>query len=81
MQRMYIRVNAVPGAKKEQIRAVSADRYEISVREPAERNLANGRIRTLLARELGLPESALRMISGHQSPHKIFSVTIHAARE
>lgn len=76
MQSMYVRVNASPGAKKEQIRALSADRYEVSVREPAERNMANSRIRTLLARELGVPESAVRMISGHQSPHKIFSVTM-----
>jgi uncharacterized protein YggU (UPF0235/DUF167 family) len=71
---MYIRVNAVAGAKKESIEKVGENRYDISVREPAERNLANARIRTLLARELGVMESSARLISGHQSPHKIFSV-------
>ena len=81
MQRMYIRVNAQPGAKKELVSRISADRYEISVREPAEQNMANRRIRTLVARELGLPETAVRMISGHQSPHKIFSVTDSTTRE
>ena len=75
MQRMHIRVNARPGAKKELVERLSADKYDISVREPAERGMANGRIRTLLARELGLPESSVRMISGHQGTHKIFSVT------
>jgi uncharacterized protein YggU (UPF0235/DUF167 family) len=71
---MYIRVNAVAGAKKESVQKIADNRYEISVREPAERNLANARIRTLLARELGVVESSARLISGHQSPHKIFSV-------
>jgi uncharacterized protein YggU (UPF0235/DUF167 family) len=71
---MYIRVNAVAGAKKESVQKIADNRYEISVREPAERNLANARIRTLLARELGVVESSVRLISGHQSPHKIFSV-------
>jgi uncharacterized protein YggU (UPF0235/DUF167 family) len=81
MQRMYIRVNATPGAKKELVTQVSDDKYEISVREPAERNMANARIKTLVARELGVPESAVRMILGHQSPHKILSVTIPEPRE
>ena len=71
---MYIRVNATARAKKEKIERIADDRYAISVREPAERNMANTRIKELLALELGVPESSIRMISGHQSPHKIFSV-------
>ncbi|MEI6659953.1 MAG: DUF167 domain-containing protein [bacterium] len=73
---MYIRVNAIAGAKKESIEKVGENCYDISVREPAERNLANARIRTLLARELSFPEKFVRLISGHQSPHKIFSIDI-----
>lgn len=73
---MYIRVNATPGAKKEKVTKVSADRYDMSVKEPAERNMANGRIRELLARVLGVPEGVVRLVSGHRSPHKIFSVEI-----
>lgn len=71
---MYIRINAVPGAKKEQFKQISADRYHIHVKEPAERNMANTRIKTLLARELGLREADMKLVSGHRSPHKIFSV-------
>lgn len=73
---MYIRVNAIAGAKKEKIQRVSEDRYEISVKEPAERNMANKRIKELLAVELNVSEGSLRMISGHTSPHKIFSVRL-----
>ena len=71
---MYIRVNAIPGAKKELIKRVAHDRYHISVRQVAERNMANNRIRELLAMDLGLPEGSVRLVSGHRSPHKIFSV-------
>lgn len=74
MQIMYIRVNATPNAKKEIVTRISVERYNISVREPAERNLANRRIRELLARDLSIPENAVRLISGHRSPHKIFSI-------
>lgn len=72
---MYIRVHVVPDAKRETVAKEAPDRYAISVREPAERNMANKRVKTLLARELGIPEGKLRLISGHQSPHKIFSVS------
>lgn len=71
---MYIRINATPGAKKEQFKQVAPDRYHIHVKEPAERNMANNRIRELLARELGLTEGVVKLISGHRSPHKIFSI-------
>ncbi len=76
---MYIRVNATAGAKREKIERISPDRYEIAVREKAERNMANTRIKELLAVELGIPVGKLRLISGHQSPHKIFSVAIDVA--
>jgi len=74
MQNMYIRVNAVADAKKESVTCVAPDRYEICVREPRERNLANARIRTLLSRELEIAEGSVRLVSGHQSTHKIFSI-------
>lgn len=74
MQNMRIRVTALAGAKKERVTRLSAERYDIQVRDPAERNMANARIRTLLARELGLGENAVRLVSGHRSAHKIFSI-------
>ncbi len=72
--RMYLKVQAMPGAKREKVTRIAEDRYLIAVREPAERNLANGRIRTLVARECGVQEGSVKLISGHRSPHKIFSV-------
>lgn len=73
---MYVRVNAVPDAKRETVTQKAPDRYDICVREPAERNLANRRIKEILAREFGVSDGAVRQISGHQSPHKIFSIRV-----
>ncbi len=71
---MYIRVHAVPEAKREVITKEADGVYQISVREPAERNLANSRIRELLAAELGISGRAVRLISGHHGPTKLFSI-------
>lgn len=72
---MYIKVKATPGAKKESIKSVGSDALVITVREPAERNLANNRIRELVADHFQLAVHKVRLISGHRSPSKIFSVT------
>ena len=41
---MYIKVKVTAGAKKEMIIKKSEDHFDISVKEPAERNLANKRV-------------------------------------
>lgn len=52
------------------------DHFEVSVRELAERNLANRRIIELVARRFKLPVGKVRIISGHHSPSKILSVDV-----
>lgn len=69
----YIKVWANPGSKKEKVEKIDSSTYEISVKQPAERNLANTRIRELLSLELQIPVQNIRMISGHRSGSKIFS--------
>lgn len=71
---MYIKVKVIAGAKKENVEKVKVNEYKISVREPAERNLANSRIIFLVAKEISIPQSRIRIISGHHSPSKILSV-------
>lgn len=71
---MYLKVRARVKAGDEKIICKSDDHYEIWVKEPAERNLANIRIRQILAQELKVPEGTVRLISGHHSPSKIFSI-------
>jgi len=73
---MYIKVKVLASAKKEKVENVGDNRYLISVKEPAERNLANTRICEIIASIYKINSKAIRIISGHQSPSKILSVNI-----
>lgn len=71
---MYIKVKVQAGSKREVVTKKTENSYVISVKEPAERNLANNRIRGIIASLLHIPTKGVRIISGHQSPSKILSV-------
>ena len=71
---MYIRVHAIPGAKKESVTKESETVFYIAVKEPAEQNLANKRIREILTQELGVSSAQVRMLTGHHSRSKIYSI-------
>ncbi len=71
---MYIKVRVTAGAKREAVTKVSKSSYKISVREAAERNLANARVIELLAIELKVSTNKIRIINGHQSPSKLLSI-------
>jgi len=73
---MYVKVVVVAGAKKESFEAVSENRFKISVRQPAQRSLANGRVRELIALHFNVPLERVRIINGHQSPSKLLSVDV-----
>jgi uncharacterized protein YggU (UPF0235/DUF167 family) len=69
---MYIKIKAVPDAKIEKIEKVKDNEYRIWVKAPAENNAANNRLLELLRKEF--PDVPVRLISGHHSPSKIFSI-------
>ncbi len=71
---MYIKVRVVPNAKREQIKRVNDQTFELTIKEPAERNLANNRIKELLANEYKIKVNQVRLVSGHHSGSKIFDV-------
>jgi len=71
---MYIHVKVTPGAKADRVMKVSRDHYDMWVREKAERNLANKKATELLAKTLEVEPKMVRLISGHTSPSKLFSV-------
>ena len=73
---MYVHVRATPGAKKELVTKVSESEFHIAVRERAERNQANGRIMELLGMALHVPVSSIKMLTGHRSPSKIFTIDV-----
>lgn len=71
---MLIKVKAFPGARKEKVVALGDHAYEMYVREPAERNMANNRFRQLVAVEYQVPLAQVRMQSGARSRSKVFVV-------
>jgi uncharacterized protein YggU (UPF0235/DUF167 family) len=71
---MYVKVRVYPGMKKESVNKIEEDSFEIITKAPAERNLANIRVRELIAMEYEVPVSAVRLVTGHRSPSKILEV-------
>ncbi len=71
---MYIRVTVEPGAKEEDLHVLTPDNFAIKVRAKAEMNMANNRLREMLARHFKLPVGKVRIISGHHHPHKIVNI-------
>ncbi|HMO78050.1 MAG TPA: DUF167 domain-containing protein [Candidatus Paceibacterota bacterium] len=71
---MYLKVVAYPSAKKEIVTKKKENIYEIRVKEPAERNLANQRIKELLSQKFFVTPKTIKLISGHHSSRKICSL-------
>lgn len=71
---MYVRVHAIPHARKERVSHESENVYTIAVKEPAERNMANKRIREIIATIYTVPITSVRLLTGHQSSTKMYSV-------
>lgn len=72
---MEIRVTVTPGARKEKVVRVDHATLAIAVREPAERNLANSRVREIVAEEFSVPVSRTRVVRGHRSQKKVIRIT------
>ena len=70
----YLRVRVTAGAKKESIEQTERG-FRISVREKAEENRANTRVRELIANELCVPLARVRIVSGHHAPSKMIAVS------
>ena len=71
---MYIHVKVTADAKEEKIEKKSDTQFVVSVREEAERNMANKRIVEIF-REL-YSTGKVRIINGHHSPSKLLSVDV-----
>jgi len=70
----YIHVKVTVGAKKEKFTQKSKDHFVVSVKEKAERNLANTRIVELVAEHFKVPESKVRITNGHRHPSKLIVI-------
>jgi uncharacterized protein YggU (UPF0235/DUF167 family) len=74
---MYIRVHVVPGAKREKVTKVTDTEFQLVVREPAERNMANKRVREIIAEQFDVPVAKVRLLTGHRSSTKMVDVEVY----
>ena len=70
----YIHAKITTGARKELWKKKSEDHFEISVKEKAERNLANIRVLEFVAEYFKVPPNKVRIINGHRHPSKLIVV-------
>ncbi|MCR4819674.1 MAG: DUF167 family protein [Elusimicrobiales bacterium] len=68
---MFIKLRVHPSSKRAVIRKKDSDAYEIWIKEPAERGLANAAALRALAAELGIDANRIMLIKGACSPSKI----------
>lgn len=70
---MMVKVFVTPSAKRESVEE-KGDTLAIAVKEPAERNLANTRMREIVAERLSVPVGKVRILTGHRGRSKIVSI-------
>jgi len=71
---MKIFVKAKPNSREESIKKLSETNFEICVKEPPVRGLANAAITKVLARHFGVAQSAVKILSGHTSRKKVIQI-------
>jgi len=71
-----VRVKVTPGARRESFTELRPGVFEASVREKAEGNAANTRVRALLAIHFKVSAKAVRIVSGHRAKSKLVSVPV-----
>lgn len=71
---MYVKVHVYAGMKKESVTKRSEGVYEIVTKVPAERNLANQKVREVMAEVFGVTMQQVRIVNGHHNPSKLLEV-------
>lgn len=71
---MYIHVKVTAGSRTESLKMKTSDHFLVSVREKAERNMANTRVCALVADHFGVSVRHVRIVNGHHSPSKLIAV-------
>jgi uncharacterized protein YggU (UPF0235/DUF167 family) len=71
---MYIQVKVFPSSPKEVIETVGQHRYRMFIRQPAQHNMANTRIKQILGNLYDKNPDAFQIISGSTGMSKVFKI-------
>lgn len=69
-----VKVKVFPSSKKEKFVDLTNNTFEIYVREPAQKNLANMRVRELIAEYFTVSAERVIIKTGHRSRKKVLEV-------
>ncbi len=72
---MKIKVKVKPNAKKNEIKEIEQDYYEVRVTVVPEKGKANKKVIELLSKHLKVPKSKIKLIRGETSREKLFEIT------
>jgi uncharacterized protein YggU (UPF0235/DUF167 family) len=70
----YIHVKVKTEANKEKLLKKNKDHFEISVKEKAERNMANMRVLKIISEYFSVPLGRVRIVNGHRHSSKLLVV-------
>jgi len=73
---MKITVKAKPLAHEEKVKKVGQNSFEVWVKEPPVKGLANMAIANALAKYFDVSHNEVRLVSGFSSKNKIFEISI-----
>lgn len=67
---MFLHIKAKPGSKANQISITGDGTIVIKIKAPAQDGKANDELVKFLSKQLGLPKSKVRIVSGFTAPFK-----------
>jgi uncharacterized protein (TIGR00251 family) len=70
--RLYVRVS--PGAKRSEVSGLDGGELRLRIAAPASEGKANRELLTFLARSLGVSQSAVSLVRGAGSRHKLVEI-------
>jgi len=73
-KKMRIKVKVKPGSRKNEIKEIEPNYFEIKVTAPAEKGKANEKVIELLSKHFKVPKSRIEIISGAAYKEKIIFV-------
>ena len=71
---MKIFVKAKPNANDQKVEKISEAHFEVAIKEPPIKGMANEAIAKALAEHFGVARSRVRLISGFSSKQKVFEI-------
>lgn len=71
---MIIKVKVKPNAKKNEIKQIEENFYEVRVTVVPEKGKANKKVVELLSKHFDVPKSRIKLVRGETSREKIFEI-------